>query len=75
MSNIKYFILGITTTLIVILLCLYKLIPNEPLGNCTVTNVDGTDTVYHNCLVNIVVTQEKSLFFKYKRFTFIRGIK
>ena len=75
MSNIKYFILGITTTLIIMLLCLHKLIPNTPLGNCTVINADGTETVYNNCLVNIVVTQEKSLFFKYKRFIFVTGLK
>lgn len=69
------FILGICTTIAVIVIILSRLIPNTPLGNCTVTNPDGTEIVYKNCLVNIVVTQEQGNFFKYKRFTFVRGLQ
>lgn len=75
LTKLDCFVLGITVTLIAILIGLHVLIPNKPLGNCTVTNPDGTDIVYKNCLVNIVVTQEQGNFFKYKRFTFVRGIK
>lgn len=68
------FILGFLSAVTIILIALHVLIPNKPLGNCTVTNPDGTDTIYKNCLVNIVVTQEQGNFFKYKSFKFIRGL-
>lgn len=75
LNKLEVFLLGMVTACLIILFLFNHVVSKNPIGRCTITGVDGIDTVYENCLANIVVSKEQGNFFKYTRYTIIGGLK